>query len=153
MSTVILALTVVNFKTRFFYFPAKVILLILTIEDAGNMSYFSKLFLAAGVPFQMFTSLVGWIAMRTEQLLLVWCFLPLCCAEPVFIAYRISQVWEKEKTMLFVWGLLGEGGWIGVLKSANIFVLFFKLRIRSVCSIDLSGKYVTTNTVFNLGPS
>ncbi len=33
--------------------------------------------------------------MRTEQLLLVWCFLPLCFAEPVFIAYRITQVWKS----------------------------------------------------------
>ena len=43
----------------------------------------------------MLASLVGWIAMRTEQLLLVWCFLPLCFAEPVFIAYRITQVWKS----------------------------------------------------------
>ena len=72
-----------------------VILLVLTIEDVEKMSYFSKCCLAVGVPFQMLASLVGWVAMRTEQLVLVWCFLPLCCAEPVFIGYRITQFAER----------------------------------------------------------
>jgi hypothetical protein len=78
----------------------KVILLVLTIEDGENLSYFSKCSLAVGIPFQMLASLVGWIAMRTEQLLLVWCFLPLCCAEPVFIAYRITQVNENQMSKI-----------------------------------------------------
>ncbi|XP_028397969.1 uncharacterized protein LOC114521671 [Dendronephthya gigantea] len=78
-------------------YQLSIILLILTIEDAGKMSYFSKCCLAVGVPFQLLASLVGWIAMRSEQLLLVWFFLPLCCAEPVFIVHRFIQFssrWE-----------------------------------------------------------
>lgn len=112
-----------------------VILLILTIEDCGKISYFSKCCLAVGVPFQMLASLVGWIAMRTEQLLLVWCFLPLCCAEPVFIAYRITQFstrWNyytddgmEKLTYSFIAAAIGAV----IIRLLVLFALYFVVKI------------------------
>ncbi|XP_067024515.1 uncharacterized protein [Acropora muricata] len=72
---------------------------VLVIKNVENMSKEAKITVSLGVPLQLFWSILGWLAMRREKMLLVWIFCPISVVEPAYLIYRTGMIihhWEGE---------------------------------------------------------
>lgn len=82
-----------------FDFQLGVSLAVFVITKVQELTLRDEVTVGVGIPLQLAWSILGWFAMRREQMILVYLFIPLSFVEPAYLIYRIDKVannWDQD---------------------------------------------------------